>query len=156
MVTIADFTVPGIAKSESKKQRPLRLPDGRLVSVGPRTDDKPQAEYKARVALFARQAIPAPVSGPVALRLHITRPQPRSYPRKPTPKYPWPWADMAKRKDLDNVAKLLCDALTGVAYHDDCQIVDLHVSRSFGEHGVRIVLSVALHGERAAQLEEAG
>lgn len=134
------FTVPGIVRAESKKQRPLKLPDGRVVNMGPRTDDKPQVNYKAQVALFAKQAIPEPLTGPVALELHATRPRPASYPKRPTAQNWTKWADMAKRRDLDNVAKLVCDALTGAAYVDDKQIVDLHVTRGFGGNELAVTV----------------
>jgi crossover junction endodeoxyribonuclease RusA len=147
---VADFTVPGIVKSESKKQRPFKLPNGQIVGMGPRTDDKPQASFKAKVALFGKQAMSEPLHGPVALSLFVTRPQPKSYPKKPTSKYPWPWADMAMRRDVDNVAKLMCDALTGVAYSDDSQIVDLRVTRGWGEHAVRVVVKSVSIEEAAA------
>lgn len=34
-----------------------------------------------------------------------------------------------KRPDWDNVAKLVADALNGMAYHDDAQIVEAHTSK---------------------------
>ena len=36
-----------------------------------------------------------------------------------------------KKPDLDNVAKAIADALNGVAYHDDAQIVALHVEKFY-------------------------
>lgn len=36
-----------------------------------------------------------------------------------------------KKPDLDNVAKIVCDALNGIAYHDDAQIVTLHVRKLY-------------------------
>lgn len=35
------------------------------------------------------------------------------------------------KPDVDNVGKLVMDALNGVAYHDDKQVVDLHVERDW-------------------------
>lgn len=32
-----------------------------------------------------------------------------------------------RRGDLDNYAKVLCDSLNGVAYHDDSQVLELHM-----------------------------
>lgn len=37
-----------------------------------------------------------------------------------------------KKPDCDNIAKIICDALGGIAYKDDCQIVDAHVSKYYG------------------------
>lgn len=36
-----------------------------------------------------------------------------------------------KKPDVDNIAKIVCDALNGVAYHDDAQIVLLTVLKVF-------------------------
>ena len=38
-----------------------------------------------------------------------------------------------KKPDIDNVVKAICDALNGVAYKDDVQIVDCRVRKYFGE-----------------------
>lgn len=35
------------------------------------------------------------------------------------------------KPDWDNVGKLVCDALNGVAYGDDCQVVDARVSKFY-------------------------
>ena len=37
-----------------------------------------------------------------------------------------------KKPDLDNIAKSICDALNGIAYHDDKQIVELVVRKFYG------------------------
>ena len=34
-------------------------------------------------------------------------------------------------KDADNIAKACCDAMNGVAYPDDAQIVELHVTKRY-------------------------
>ena len=39
----------------------------------------------------------------------------------------------AKKPDLDNVAKIVCDALNGVAYKDDAQVVKLTVHKRYSE-----------------------
>lgn len=36
-----------------------------------------------------------------------------------------------KKPDADNIAKIICDGLNGVAYHDDAQIVNLTVLKIF-------------------------
>lgn len=47
-----------------------------------------------------------------------------------------------KRPDCDNIAKAVLDALNGIAYHDDAQIVGLSISKRYGEvPGVTIEIS---------------
>lgn len=43
-----------------------------------------------------------------------------------------------KRRDIDGPLKALLDAMTGIVYEDDSQIMDLHVHRSIGEPRVEI------------------
>ena len=38
-----------------------------------------------------------------------------------------------KKPDCDNMAKIVLDALNDVAFHDDSQIVDLHIKKQYGE-----------------------
>lgn len=37
------------------------------------------------------------------------------------------------RPDIDKLARALLDALTGVGYHDDAQVVELTVEKSYGD-----------------------
>ena len=47
-----------------------------------------------------------------------------------------------KRPDADNIAKIIADALNGVAWHDDAQVVSMAVSKVYGETPeVRVCLS---------------
>jgi len=39
-----------------------------------------------------------------------------------------------KKPDLDNVAKVVCDALNGVAYIDDAQICKLYIEKRYSEN----------------------
>ena len=38
-----------------------------------------------------------------------------------------------KKPDCDNISKVICDALNGVAFHDDSMIVTLNVTKSYGD-----------------------
>lgn len=47
-----------------------------------------------------------------------------------------------KKPDVDNVAKIILDALNGIAYRDDKQVVELHVKKLYaGESGVGVTIS---------------
>ena len=46
-----------------------------------------------------------------------------------------------KKPDIDNIAKIICDGLNGVAYKDDSQIIYLAVIKRYAEKGcVRVKL----------------
>lgn len=38
-----------------------------------------------------------------------------------------------KKPDYDNIGKIVCDALNGIAYYDDSQIVDAHVIKEYAQ-----------------------
>mgnify|MGYP004476929401 CR=1 FL=1 len=39
----------------------------------------------------------------------------------------------AKKPDIDNIAKVVLDALNGIAYHDDTQVVGLAIAKAYSE-----------------------
>lgn len=47
-----------------------------------------------------------------------------------------------KKPDWDNIGKIVCDALNGIAYHDDAQIVDALV-RKFYADTPRVVIEIS-------------
>ena len=49
-----------------------------------------------------------------------------------------------KKPDSDNIAKVICDALNGVAYHDDTQIVKLEVRKQYTEGEPKVVVALGL------------
>lgn len=77
-----------------------------------------------------------PCSGAVSLSLAFYLARPKTLPKKTT--------YHVKRPDVDNLAKAILDALKGLAWHDDSQIVSLTVRKYYTEGtagaGVRIVI----------------
>jgi len=61
---------------------------------------------------------------------------PKSYTKKKKAETPIPM----KKPDIDNIAKSVLDALNGVAYKDDAQVVSLNVSKYWtqGEERLRV------------------
>jgi crossover junction endodeoxyribonuclease RusA len=62
--------------------------------------------YRDAAGMVARHQGIAPFTGPVAVTIHLYRPQ--------------------KSGDLDNRVKILLDAMKGVAFNDDDQVTELH------------------------------
>lgn len=46
-----------------------------------------------------------------------------------------------KKPDGDNIIKVVCDALNGIAYHDDAQIVDMIIRKYYAE-SPKLVISL--------------
>ena len=47
-----------------------------------------------------------------------------------------------KKPDVDNILKAFLDAMNGIVYLDDCQVVDLHVKKVYGSIGLVEVLII--------------
>jgi len=76
----------------------------------------------------------APFDCPLSMELSFVLPRPKSLPRKVV--------YHTKRPDIDNLFKAISDALNGIVYRDDSQIVQLAVEKVYGsEPGVIICLS---------------
>ncbi len=88
----------------------------------------PVHDYKTRVASAANNAYwgVEPLTGPVEVEILAVfgRPQCRVWKRKPMPR-----TRKIGKPDFDNVAKAVCDALTGVVWRDDAQITDAWIRK---------------------------
>lgn len=47
-----------------------------------------------------------------------------------------------KKPDADNIAKVVCDALNGVAYHDDSQIARLTVKKVYTKNEEKVLVTI--------------
>ena len=47
-----------------------------------------------------------------------------------------------KKPDADNIAKVVCDALNGIVYHDDTQIVDLNVQKRYTTDEPKVTVEI--------------
>lgn len=50
-----------------------------------------------------------------------------------------------KKPDFDNIGKVVCDSLNGIAYRDDAQIVDAMVRKFYSENP-RVVVTIQEYG----------
>ena len=126
------FTVPGEPRGWAR----ARTQGARFF-----TDSKTASEKQA-VAAWAIEAGARILEGPIEVRLtaYLRIPQSASKKRR---------ADMlanierpTKKPDGDNLAKLALDALNGVCWKDDVQVVDLIV-RKFWSDEPRLVVEIS-------------
>ena len=84
--------------------------------------------WRGLIALKAKQAGCKPVDGAISIKLRFRYARPKSVKReKPT-----------VAPDLDKQIRSVLDALTGVAYVDDGQVVCIQATKEYGEPGVDI------------------
>ena len=120
------FIVPG---DVVPKQRP------RFTSSGHAYTPKKTHDYEAKVKSAYLTEYPAGMAfkeGPIEIVLNVYFQIPQSFSKKKQEDlllhhYP------TKRPDSDNLLKSVCDALNGVAYTDDSQIVMATVNKIWSE-----------------------
>lgn len=118
------ITIPGEVRG---KQRPRATRQGRVFTPA----ETRNAE--AFVRLCAAQAMGdlGPFEEPLMMTVKIDVAVPNSFSKYMQRNALDGLVLPAKKPDLDNVVKLICDALNGIAYADDKQIVTLIVSKRY-------------------------
>ena len=90
------------------------------------------ASYERRVAMAYRQAYPgvAPYAAhvPLALVIECVWTHPASWSKRRNAATKW----RTSAPDADNVVKAVSDALNGIAWHDDAQIVCAVAKKRYG------------------------
>jgi Holliday junction resolvase RusA-like endonuclease len=124
--------------------RPHPWQRARLANGRHFTDDKTRA-YKAMIAAYGRISFPGvPLSGPVEVRVSAIYAAPASWSRRKREDALNDRVRPTGRPDVDNLAKGVMDALNGIAYADDSQIVRLTASKHYGHSDSVVVMVVAL------------
>lgn len=110
----------------SGKARPRFTRSGRAYT--PKTTKDAESiirnAYKSASKTKYGEVMSAPIGTPVSVSVETNRPLPKSTPKKTTSQ-----PDTLK-PDSDNILKLVCDALNGVAYHDDAQVTRATVQKN--------------------------
>ena len=110
---VISFTVFGKVEG---KARP------RVTKYGTYTPPKTKAKEN-EIAWRYKASGGTMMDGEIAVVIHVFRELPKSRPKKVESE-----PDLFK-PDIDNIAKLVMDALNGVAYHDDAQVASLVVRK---------------------------
>lgn len=122
-----------IVRGEPKPKGSTRafVKGGRAITVGASRSTRAW-EFSVRTAVQSQWDGPM-LEGPISLVVEFCLPRPKSAPKSrlfPT-----------VRPDLDKCARAVLDALTGVCYRDDSQIVWLHLAKKYADwSGAAIVI----------------
>ena len=112
------------------KNRPRFARMGNFVKT---YTDSDTLSYESEVKYAFLQAGGEKIDGMVKMVIEIYQTPPKSASKKKAMEMLVHIIRPMKKPDLDNVAKIICDALNKVAYEDDAQIVDLFVRKWYGE-----------------------
>ena len=103
--------------------------------------------YEKQIKDAAKQAmgITEPLETPISLYLYIRAPIPKSTTKKALQGILGGLIKPIKKPDASNVLKSVEDAMNGVVYKDDSQIVNLHVTKVYDKNpGVSICVKECL------------
>jgi len=121
------FTVPGIAAPQGSKKA-FRTKGGRIALVESSPNVKP---YRASVASAAYAAGAKVLHGPIFITVVFQFVRPKShYTAKGALRDAAP--HHVGKPDIDKLCRAVLDALTGIAYQDDSQVVALDASKVYG------------------------
>ena len=98
-------------------------------------------KYETHVRMAAQEAMGqgAPVEGPLHVAVHAYLPVPKSWSKKKTRAALNGDVKPTSRPDVDNYAKAALDALDGIVWGDDSQVVRLFVCKEYAETAQLII-----------------
>lgn len=149
------FFAPGIpAPGGSKKGFAYRDKKGNTrVAISDAAGQR-NKDWRATVALAASEHFAAPLAGPVASEFIFVLPRPRDHfgsGRNASTLKPSAPEHHTKAPDALKLARSTEDALKGIAWGDDCQVVSLVCRKEYGERpGAYISICPVLPKEIAA------
>jgi Holliday junction resolvase RusA-like endonuclease len=128
MKTTILFVVPGEPVAQGRAR--VRVVNQHATVYDP----KKSKDYKSYVAGYARQAYSwSPIKGAVKLSVDVYRRIPKSFNKKQREEAVEKRLLPITKPDTDNYLKAIKDALNGIAYIDDAQVVDDNVRKFYGE-----------------------
>ena len=135
------FEIPG---EPHGKGRPRFRRLGNFVST---YNDKKTQSYEALVKQSAKEAFGDTdiLETPISLYLYIKLPIPKSYSKKRSEACLNGSEKPIKKPDASNVLKSVEDAMNGVVYKDDSQIVNFHVTKVYSpQSGIDVCVKECL------------
>lgn len=134
-------TIPGKPMGEPRA-RIGRLRNGRPIAFTPEKSKSYRALVQHYVGEEMRKREVEAHQGPVRVEITTFAACPKSHHRK---REPIPEGPCTSKPDADNIAKIVCDALNGVAWHDDAQVVELIVVKRVAAQGhpPRVVVRIS-------------
>ena len=131
-----DFFVAGVPVPKGSAKAFVNRRTGRAIVMQDNRDK--QKPWSSMISVTAQNLISEPVRGPVRLSVLFVMPRPKSH--FGTGKNASKLKDSAPthhivKPDLDKLVRCVKDALTGIAWGDDCQVCELKdVAKTYGTH----------------------
>jgi Holliday junction resolvase RusA-like endonuclease len=137
------FTVVGEPKAKARPKF-YRSPKGFVGTYTPK--DTVSYENHVKASFVEKYHNFTPFSGPCQMVIMAYWPVPKSIPKKHRDLFESGDMFRSKKPDWDNIGKSVCDALNGVAYQDDSQIVHMRIEKRYSPRP-RVDVMIVLLGE---------
>lgn len=141
--TTISFFVPGVPKTAGSK-RAIPIPGRKfpiIVDACAKSKDW-KADIKAFAAAAMRESSPHTTAVTAFFSFHLPRPKCHYYSSGLVKDSAPRWH--ISRPDVDKLSRAVMDALTGVVWRDDGQVVSKQVSKHYDTTpGVRIIIEIA-------------
>lgn len=124
-----EFRVYGTPAPQGSKTAFVRAGGRAVVVDGSSTTGRQKlSSWRAEVAReAANAAVGEPLEGPLDVGIEFLMPKPKSAPKSKM------WCD--KKPDIDKLVRSTFDAMSGVLYRDDSQVVRMAVSKRYVKDG---------------------
>ena len=110
---------------QSVRSRVVARPGGKPFAMHYQPGNSPAAQWVAHIRATVAQVVQAPLTGPLCMTLIFYLHRPKSRPKREL------WPD--RKPDLDNLTKPFLDALQGVVFGNDSQIVRMVVEKHYSD-----------------------
>ncbi|MBM3606569.1 MAG: RusA family crossover junction endodeoxyribonuclease [Alphaproteobacteria bacterium] len=130
------FTIPG--KPFAKQRPKASIAAGRARVYTP----KETVSFENKVAEISRPHFPAPIEGPVKLRIVAVFAIPTSWSKRKQAEAEG--QHHTQKPDADNIAKAIKDGMNRIAWRDDCQVADVRCVKRWGRYAETYVQAEAL------------
>lgn len=125
------FKIPGPAKAKERPRARVMYSHGKPIAQI--YTPKNTQGYEANIrACFARQIGDVRLAAPIRATILVIHSVPKSYPKRRREDCLMGAVPHTGKPDLDNIAKVVLDALNGVAYDDDAQVTELLIRKQYG------------------------
>ncbi len=138
-MTLVDITIPG---APTAKGRARATRTGRMFTPSKTRDAESTLAGRALVELASVRDL-LPLTGPLRMDVTFTLPVAASWSKKDRAAALTGTCHPTKKPDVDNLVKLTSDALNGVVWVDDAQLVQVMATKRYGSvPSTRIIVDV--------------
>ncbi len=133
-----EFTIPGEPQGKARARTVRNKYTGAIMSYTPERT----VVYEKMIALAYKQKTAENFgANPVVVSIYAYHSIPKSWSNRKKTDAVNGLIRPTKKPDADNIAKIVCDALNGISYRDDSQIVNLFVHK-FYSHVPRVEVEI--------------